>query len=103
MIPECIAEFVVEAGSDHAHRKGGAHVADALADVIPDIGNFRCSRAALQIDEDRRNAGTCETAQIVEARRFLQRSLKALRHLLERLFDAGAQPCGLNDHGLYDE
>jgi hypothetical protein len=59
--PERVAEFVVETRSDHAHRKGGPHVTDALAHVISGVWDFPCSRAAFQIDEDRRNAGTRET------------------------------------------
>jgi hypothetical protein len=38
--PENIAEFVVEAGAHHACRQGVTHIADALANVIPDVGNL---------------------------------------------------------------
>ena len=36
-------------------------------------------------------------------RRFLQRALKPLGHLLHRLFHRRAGPGGLDDHGLDDE
>jgi hypothetical protein len=37
---EGVAELVVEAGPDDAGRQGVADVADALADVIPDVGDL---------------------------------------------------------------
>ena len=37
---ERVAELVVEARSDDASRQRVAHIADALADVIPDIGHL---------------------------------------------------------------
>ena len=53
---EGVAELVVEAGPDDAGRQRVAHVADALAHVIPDVGHLVGGGAALQIDEDRRDA-----------------------------------------------
>ena len=55
--PERVAELVVEARPDDARRQRVADIADALAHVIPDVGNLPGGRAALQIDEDRRDAG----------------------------------------------
>ena len=60
-------------------------------------------RAALQIDEDRRDAGAREAAQEVELRRLLQLALEPLGDLLQRLVDGRARPCRLHDHGLDDE
>ena len=45
--PEGVAELVVEAGPDDARRQGVADVADALANVIPDVGDLTGGRAAL--------------------------------------------------------
>ena len=100
---ERVAEIVVEAGPDDAGRKGMADVADVLANLIPDVRHLLRGRAALQIDEDRRNAGTREAAQKVEMRRFLQLALEPLGDLLQRLFDGCARPSRLHDHGLDDE
>ena len=54
---ERIAELVVEAGPDDAGRQGVAHVADALANVIPDVRHLGGRRAPLQVDEYGRDAG----------------------------------------------
>ena len=54
---ERVAELVVEARADDAGRQGVPHVADALADVIPDVRHLLRRGAALQIDEDRGDAG----------------------------------------------
>ena len=72
---ECIAEFVVEAWADDADRKRRAHVADAFPDVVPDVGNFLRASTAFQIDKDRRSAGARKATQVIEARRFLKRTL----------------------------
>src|SRR5215510_10682953 len=101
--PERIAEVVIEAWSDHARRQGMADIADALADVIPDVGNFPGGGTALQIDEDGRIAGAREAAQKIEFRRFLQLALKPLGDLLERVLDGRARPGGLDHHRLDDE
>ncbi len=89
---ERVAEIVVESGADDAGRKRVPDVADALADMIPDVRHLlRCGRA-FQIDEDGGDAGAREAAQEVEMRRFLQLALEPLGDLLERLFDGGAGP-----------
>ena len=59
--------------------------------------------AALQIDEDRGDAGAREAAQEVELRRLLQLALEPFGDLLERVLDGRARPRGLHDHGLDDE
>ena len=100
---EGVAEIVVEARPDDAGRQRVADVADALADVIPDVGNFSGGRAALQVDEDRRDAGAREAAQEVELRRLLQLALEPLGDLLERVLDGRARPGGLHHHRLDDE
>ena len=51
--PERVAEIVVEERPDDAGRKRVANIADAFADVIPDVGDFSGGRVALQIDENR--------------------------------------------------
>jgi hypothetical protein len=61
--PEGIAEVIVEARADHAGRQHMADVTDALANVIPDVGDLARRRAAFQIDEDGRGAGTRVAAQ----------------------------------------
>src|SRR5262245_63333817 len=63
------------------------HIADALADVIPDVGYLVGGRAALEIDEDGRDAGTRIAAQVIEVRGFLQLALGPLGDLLQRVFD----------------
>ena len=101
--PEGVAELVVETRADDAGRQRMADVADALANVVPDIGNLTRRRAAFQIDEDGRDAGARVAAQEIELRRFLQLALKPLGDLLQGVFDGGARPGGLHDHGLDDE
>ncbi len=49
---EGVAELVVEAGPDDARRQRVADIADALADVIPDVRDLIGRRAALQCHED---------------------------------------------------
>src|SRR5271169_3130615 len=100
---ECVAELVVESRPDNAYRKSMAHVADTLADVIPDVGDFARGRFALQIDEDCRDAGCGIAAQEIQLRRLLQRALEALGHLIQSVFHRRAGPCGLNHHRLDDE
>ena len=100
---ERVAELVVEAGSDYARRERMAHVADAFAHVVPDVRYLSRRRAALEIDEDRRDAGARVAAQEVELRRLLQRPLEPLRDLLQRVVDRGPGPRGLDDHRLDDE
>ena len=101
--PERIAEIVVEAGPNNSCRKRVADISDILANLIPGVSNLLCVRAALQVDKDRRNAGTREAAQKIQVRRFLQFALKPLGYLLERLFDGRSRPGCLYDHGLDDE
>jgi hypothetical protein len=100
---ECVAEFIVEARSDNARGEGVAHVADAFAHVIPDIGNLPRTRAVPEIDEDRGDAGAREAAQEIELRRFLQRTFEPFGDLLEHVIDTCAGPCGLHHHRLDDE
>ena len=101
--PERVAEFIVESRSDHPGRQGVVHVADALADVIPDVRDVPGGRAILEIDEDRGHAGARETAQEVQLRRFLQRAFEPLGNLLEHVVDTGARPRGLHHHRLDHE
>ncbi|MEH2546767.1 hypothetical protein V1283_003412 [Bradyrhizobium sp. AZCC 2262] len=101
--PERIAEIVIEAGPDNSCRERVTDIADILANLIPGVQNLFCVRAALQVDKDCRNAGTRETAQKIQMRRFLQFALKPLGYLLEGLFDGCSRPGCLNDHGLDDE
>ena len=101
--PEGIAEVVIETRPDDTGGQGMADIADALAHVIPDVGNLLGRGAAFEIDEDGRDARAREAAQEVELRRFLQLALEPLGDLLERVLDRGARPCGLHDHGLDDE
>ena len=101
--PEGIAELVVETWADDAGRQRMPHVADALADVVPDVRHLAGRCLALQVDEDRRQAGAGVAAQEVEVRRLLQRALDALGDLEQRVVDRGARPGGLHDHRLDDE
>ena len=95
---EGVAELVVEAGPDDAGRQRVADVADALADLVPDVGDLARRRAPFQVDEDRGEARAGVAAQKVEARRFLERALDPLGHLLERLLQGRAGPRRLHDH-----
>src|SRR5262249_28271423 len=101
--PEGIAELIVEARPYHARRQGVAHVAHALAYVIPGIRHFAGRRAALEVDEDGRAAWAREAAQEIEVRGFLEGLLDAVRHLIERLLEGGAGPASLHDHGAEGE
>src|SRR5262245_40167655 len=98
-----VAEIIVEARSDNPDRQGMTNVADAFADVIPDIGNLTCRRVTLQIHEDRCGSRTCKAAQEVELRRLLKRALETLSNLLQRFFNGCSRPSSLHDHGLDDE
>src|SRR5262245_18121413 len=100
---ERIAELIIEPRSNHADRKRMAHVADAFANMVPDVRDFLGARAILEIDEDRGHPGACETAQEIEIWRFLHCAFKPLRDLLEHVANAGAWPCSLDHHGLDDE
>src|SRR5262249_5068672 len=88
---EQIAQLIVNARSDDPYRQRVAHIADAFADVIPDIRNLPGARAVLKSDEDRGHAGTRETAQEVESWRFLQRAFEPLGDLFEHVVDTGAR------------
>src|SRR5579871_101393 len=101
--PERGAEIVVEAGPNDAGWQCMAHISDILANLIPGVGNFLRARAALQVDEDRSEAGLRIAAQEVQVVRFLQFALEPLCDLLERIFDACSGPRSLNDHRLDDE
>src|SRR5262245_65436258 len=79
--PERVAKLIVEARPDDTRREGVSHIADAFADVIPDVWNFLGTRAVLEVDKDRGDAGTRETAQEVEFWRFLQRALEWIGYL----------------------
>ena len=93
-----VAELVVEAGPDDAGRQRVAHIADALADVIPDVGDLARRRAPFQRHEDGGEARAGVAAQKVQARRFLERALDPLRHLVDRLLQGRAGPGRLHDH-----
>src|SRR5262249_40885313 len=82
--PEGVTELVVEAGADDAGWQRVADVADALANLIPDVGHVPGRRAPLQVHENRRDAGAGVAAQEIEAPRFLPPALHALRHLIHR-------------------
>src|SRR5262249_18689601 len=101
--PDRAAKLIVEAGPDDARRESVSHIADAFADVIPDVWNFLGTRAVLEVDKDRGDAGTRETAQEVEFWRFLQRAFESLGDLLEHVVDTGAGPRCLHHHRLDDE
>src|SRR5690348_11453893 len=76
---ERVAKFVVEPRADDARGQGVAHVADALAHVIPDVRDFPGTRVVFEIDEDRGHPRAREATQEVKLWRFLQRAFKALR------------------------
>src|SRR4029077_7066866 len=83
--------------------QGVTHIADALADMIPDVRNLPGAGVVLEIDEDRGYAGACKTAQKIELCSSLQCALEPLGDLLEHVVDTGAGPRGLHDHRLDDE
>ena len=94
-----IAELIVEARADNAGRQGVAHIGHAFADVVPDVRDFRGGRLALQRDENRGAPRFRITLDVIEARRFLKRPLKALGDLLQRLIQVRARPARKDDHG----
>jgi hypothetical protein len=100
---ECVAEVVVEAGSDDAGRQRAADVADVLAHLIPDVRHFRGFGRALEVDEDRRPAGDGVAAQKVETWRLLELALEPFGHLLQGVVHTCARPSGLDDHGAEGE
>src|SRR4029453_1600292 len=101
--PERRAEIVVESGPNDACWQRMPDIADVLANLIPGIGHFLRICAALQVDENRRDACLGIAAQEVEMWRFLQSTLKSLGHLLERILDSCSRPRGLDNHGLDDK
>ena len=103
MIPKVSPNSSLKPGPDDARRQGVADVADAFANVIPDVRDFPGRRAALQIDEDGGHAGAREAAQEIEIRRLLQLALEPLGDLLERVIEGRARPCRLDHHRLEDE
>src|SRR6516165_2096633 len=100
---ERVAELVIETRPDNACGQGMAHIADTLADVIPDVRYFAGSRIVLKSDEYCRHASTRKAAQKIEFGCFLQSALESLGDLFEHVVDARAGPCGLHDHGLDDK
>jgi hypothetical protein len=101
--PKNITEFVVESRTDHTGWQGVANVADAFANVVPNVGNLCGGGLPLQVDEDGGLAGARVAAQKIEARRFLKGALKPVGELLEGVVQGGARPSGLYDHRLDDE
>ena len=95
-----VAELVVEVGADDSQRQRAADVAHLLAHLVPDVRHLGRRRRVLQVDEDRGLACGRIALQVVEARRFLELALDAVRDLLERVADRGAGPDGLHHHGL---
>jgi len=73
--PEYIAEFVVEPRTYYVGRQRVAHVPDALANVIPDVGDLPGGGLLFQIDKDRRATRARKAAYKIKARRFLQCAL----------------------------
>src|SRR5690606_17622096 len=59
---ERVAELVVEARPGDAGWQGAAHVADALADMVPGIGDLSGVSTTFQIDKNRGDAGGCDTS-----------------------------------------
>jgi hypothetical protein len=100
---EGIAELVVEAWANDSGRQRVPHIAHALADVVPDVRDLVGRRLALQVDENRRQAGAGVAAQEVEVRGFLERAFDALGDLEQRVVDRGAWPRGLHDPRVDDE
>ena len=60
--PENIAEFIVEARPDYPRRQGVAHIADAFADLVPDIGNFEARVDPFRLTKIVVDTGAGETA-----------------------------------------
>ena len=100
---ERVAELVVEARSDDAGRQRVADVADALADVVPDVGDSLAVALPFRLTKIVVTPARRVAAQEIELRRFLQLALEPLGDLLERVLDGRAGPGGLHDHGLDDE
>ena len=98
MIPKVSPNSSLKPGPTTPAGKRVADIADALADVIPDVGDLARRRAPFQRHEDGREAGARVAAQEVEIRRFLERALDPLRHLVDRLLQGRARPGGLHDH-----
>ena len=68
---ESIAEIIIEAGADHPLWQGVAHIAHALAHLIPHIRHDRRRRRAFQFNKDGGLARDGIAAQPVEIRCFL--------------------------------
>ncbi len=78
-------------------------VADALADVVPSVGDLLRRRAALEVDEDRGAASRGVAPEEIEIWGLLQRAFEPLGDLIQRVLDGGAGPRRAHHHGLDDE
>ena len=101
--PEHVAEVVVEERPDDARRQRVAHVADALAHLVPGVLDLGGRGRADEVDEDRRGARSREAAQEVEVRGFLEPAFEPLGDLLQRLVDGRTGPQGRDDHRPHGE
>jgi hypothetical protein len=61
--PEDIAELVVEPGAHHTGRQRVTHVADALADVVPNVGNLPSRGLPFEVDAKPSDSATARVGQ----------------------------------------
>ena len=100
---ERVAKLVIEERSQHPRRQRVPDIGNALAHVIPSVGDLGGRSASLEIDEYCGRATGGKAAEEVEMRGLLQRALEPLSDLIERVLGRRARPNRLNHHRLDDE
>ncbi len=87
-----LAELIIEVWADRTLRQRTADIVDFLADLIPDLTYHAGRYRVLQGDENRRLAGYCVTADVIQIRRLLQLLLYPIRDLQQSVANAGTPP-----------
>ena len=94
-----ITKVVVEKWPHHALRQAGAHVADLVAHLVPDVGHLGAPCLFLDVENDVGFARLGVAADLVGVGHLLQRALELVGDLLGHLLGAGAGPVGVQHHG----
>ena len=93
-----IPEVVIEKRSLHALRQGKPHIADLLANGIPDARHLAGFGRILDLKNDLRFAGLGIAANLVRVGHLLQRALDLVSDLLSDLLRRGARPVRAHHH-----
>ena len=98
-VAEGIAEFVIEERADHAIRQSGADVADLLARLVPQRGDFIGMHGVARDEDHLRFARARVRADELVVAGGHQRLLDALGDLARDFIGGGARPhCAYHHH-----